>query len=181
MTTPLPPLDIFSKAGEITNPGPWLDVNPCAQRCGASTFGTQRLHNAVIFDLGRRCFQYFTKYFRTVANKSPPTPSDHPSRPSMDPLRDSILATIRQAPTTHSQAKDRALVGDNYRCQLTGIFDSKSYRNSPATREAAAANPAAGLGSTECHHILQFIGQQTDNPRVLETVSFTVYRAEYII
>ncbi|CAE6487009.1 unnamed protein product [Rhizoctonia solani] len=53
---------------------------------------------------------------------------------------------------------------DNYRCQLTGRFDTKSYRNRPATRKAAAANPTAGLGSTECHHIIpRFIGQQIDD------------------
>ncbi|CAE7209188.1 unnamed protein product, partial [Rhizoctonia solani] len=56
----------------------------------------QCLHNAPIFDLGRRYFHYFIKYFRTVANKPTPTPSDHSSHPSMDTVQDSILATLQQ-------------------------------------------------------------------------------------
>ncbi|CAE7181947.1 unnamed protein product [Rhizoctonia solani] len=117
-----------------------------------------------IIALGEYYFQYFLKYFRAIANKPTPTPSNHPD-PSIDDLRDMIMNSVDQAPTGHSQAKKRALVRDNYRCQLTGTVDTEAYLGSPMVEEQVDAN-ALNVSQTECHHILpQYIGHNiTDNP-----------------
>ncbi|KEP48975.1 HNH endonuclease [Rhizoctonia solani 123E] len=108
-----------------------------------------------IIEEARYHLQYFVKYFKTIANKPTPTPSND----TMGARRDIILASIDQAPTSHSQAKDRALVRDNYRCQLTGHYDDDAYSHIPAVRQESDAAPAGGIGPTECHHILpQYVG-----------------------
>ncbi|CAE6460738.1 hypothetical protein ACGC1H_005326 [Rhizoctonia solani] len=113
-----------------------------------------------VVELGQHYFQYFVKYFQTLANKPTPTPSNHPSRPSVDARRDAILASIQQAPASHSEAKDYALIRDNYRCLLTGTVDVRVYSDSPQLQEQLATGPLPPLGTTECCHILpQFIGQ----------------------
>ncbi|KEP50015.1 hypothetical protein V565_088490 [Rhizoctonia solani 123E] len=117
----------------------------------------QCLNSSKIIELGKHHFQYFVKYFKATANK--PTQSSHPSRPSIDTLRDLILDSLDEPPANHSQAEDRALFRDNYRCQLTGRLDSKAWKNSPTVRAQSDANPVVGIGQTECHHILpQYIG-----------------------
>ncbi|CAE7084724.1 unnamed protein product [Rhizoctonia solani] len=114
-----------------------------------------------IIAAGQCYLQYFVKYFQGISNQPTPTLSNHPSRPSMDTLRDEILNTIEQVPTSHSNAKDRALVRDNYRCQLTGGVDLESYMSSPQLQAEYDANPNLHVGSTftQCTHILpQYIG-----------------------
>ncbi|KDN33842.1 hypothetical protein RSAG8_13061, partial [Rhizoctonia solani AG-8 WAC10335] len=118
------------------------------------------LNDPEIIEAGRYHFQYFVKYFQTVANKPTLATSEHPSQPSIDTLRDTILNSVDQAPTNHSQAKSRALVRDNYRCQLTGRFDCAAYLKSPVLRAQVDAIPGASASVTECHHILpEYIGQ----------------------
>ncbi|CAE6477690.1 hypothetical protein ACGC1H_002392 [Rhizoctonia solani] len=133
-------------------------------------------NNERIIAFGQHCFQFFIKYFKTTANKPTPATSYHPSRPSMDNLRDQILESIDQAPTSHSMAKDRALVRDGYRCQLTGRFDYNAYFGSPVVRAQADASPAAGVGTTQCHHILpQYISHHIENNEERRVTAATVW------
>ncbi|CAE6458116.1 hypothetical protein ACGC1H_006836 [Rhizoctonia solani] len=129
-----------------------------------------------VIAVGQRYFQYFVKYFKATANKPTPTPSDHPSRPSMDVLRDEILNTIEQAPTGHTEAKARALVRDNYRCQLTGVVDGRSFVDSPQLRDEAAATPGLAVSMTECSHILpQYVGHNIQDDEERRNTSASIW------
>ncbi|KAF8870728.1 hypothetical protein BD779DRAFT_1791831 [Infundibulicybe gibba] len=51
-----------------------------------------------------------------------PIPSDHSSRPSFDKFK-YVRPTVVEAPRTHKEAKDLALLRDGFRCVVTGTYD----------------------------------------------------------
>ncbi|KAJ3881139.1 hypothetical protein F5051DRAFT_301082, partial [Lentinula edodes] len=86
--------------------------------------------------------------YKFKGSRTPFTPS-HPSRPSFDARVQEIKATILQAPKNHSEAKDKALVRDGYRCVVTGIIDTKCKGFFDLTELKKS-----GTLRTECAHIM---------------------------
>lgn len=119
-----------------------------------------------VIKLGEDNLYYFVNYFKARATQPTPAPSSHPSRQSVDDLREEILNNQVQAPTDYSNAKKQALIRDDYRCMLTGFVDAKSYYRSSRLRAQIESLPPPGpdLRSTECCHILpQYIGHKLGN------------------
>ncbi|KAG8694598.1 hypothetical protein FRC08_008379 [Ceratobasidium sp. 394] len=111
-----------------------------------------------VVNWGGYFIQYFTKYFKT--RRRHPTPSDHPSRPDLDALRDEILASLDEAPQDYHNAKQQALIRDGYRCMLSGAVDTRSYMRSATLQRTLDVNVAP----TECAHILpQYVNQGLDD------------------
>ena len=75
-----------------------------------------------------------------------PAPSDHPSRPSFDRVKEGLKENIIEAPKDHKGAKDQvrghrdvfkrhanrflsqALIRDGYKCVVTGIYDATAVK-----------------------------------------------------
>ncbi|EUC55416.1 HNH endonuclease [Rhizoctonia solani AG-3 Rhs1AP] len=196
MPTPLPPLGNLFEGAQPARTAylrilPLQDQSPIlirvlgwmliyapneAGRSDVARTINQCQNDADIVEAGKRYLQYFVKYFRGTSNKPTPTPSNHPSRPSMDALRDEILNTIDQAPTSHTDAKNRALVRDNYRCQLTGTIDGRSFMDSPQLQAELDANPGLPVSATQCTHILpQYIGHHIQAQEARRVNSATIW------
>ncbi|KAH7876598.1 uncharacterized protein C8R40DRAFT_1042116 [Lentinula edodes] len=86
--------------------------------------------------------------YKVKGSQTPFTPS-HPSRPSFDARVQEIKATILQAPKNHSEAKDKALVRDGYRCVVTGTIDTECKGFFDLTELKKS-----GTLRTECAHII---------------------------
>ncbi|KAJ7816199.1 hypothetical protein B0H14DRAFT_2845104 [Mycena olivaceomarginata] len=82
-----------------------------------------------------------------------PTASHHPSRPSMEQVRERIIKEM-QTPTTKPDARRHTLIRDGYRCVLTGAYDSDSCDKYP--------NLDANVTNTQCAHIFSESAQDGD-------------------
>ncbi|KAJ4488738.1 hypothetical protein C8J55DRAFT_423240 [Lentinula edodes] len=100
----------------------------------------------VLGEIYSDCF--VRSFYKFKGSRTPFTPS-HPSRPSFDARVQEIKATILQAPKNHSEAKDKALVRDGYRCVVTGIIDTKCKGFFDLTELKNS-----GTLRTECAHIM---------------------------
>ncbi|KAJ6556459.1 hypothetical protein B0H19DRAFT_1152648 [Mycena capillaripes] len=86
-----------------------------------------------------------------------PKQSEHPSRPSLDVVRDRII-TENKTPTTAGSARKNALLRDGYRCMLTGQYDLDSADLHPELNDRAAAN-GVNMAVTQCAHIFSETAQ----------------------
>ncbi|KAF8546694.1 hypothetical protein OG21DRAFT_1055035 [Imleria badia] len=73
----------------------------------------------------------------------------HPSRPSFEVVKDQVKVDITQAPKNHKDAKDHALVRDNWRCVITGILDCRAPDSI-----IAQLDPTTVRVYTQCAHII---------------------------
>ncbi|CAE6481682.1 unnamed protein product, partial [Rhizoctonia solani] len=100
-----------------------------------------------VLELGKSIFKFFAQYFVFIdMMKSRP--------PHIDPCQIQRSGSVTPTPATYSEAKNNALVRDNYRCMLTGAIDATTYDNRPALREQLGNNPPPDVDETECWHIL---------------------------
>ncbi|KAJ3906631.1 hypothetical protein F5879DRAFT_876955 [Lentinula edodes] len=100
----------------------------------------------VLGEIYSDCF--VRSFYKVKGSQTPFTPS-HPSRPSFDARVQEIKATILQAPKNHSEAKDKALVRDGYRCVVTGTIDTECKGFFDLTELKKS-----GTLRTECAHII---------------------------
>ncbi|KAJ7019353.1 hypothetical protein C8F04DRAFT_1147936 [Mycena alexandri] len=111
-------------------------------------------------DLGLHYRNHLIRVFRS--NGGPvPKRSDHPSRPSLDTVRDRIINETRPATTT-SSARKNALVRDEYRCKLTGVYDSDASKQHPEI-DARAKATGVSLAVTQCAHIFSETAEDGEN------------------
>lgn len=135
-------------------------VAECVNRC---------TNDEDIIAVGQGYLLYFVAYFRATLNRPTPSPSTHPSRPSMDLLQADIAAMLREAPKNHSDARKQALVRDNYRCVLSGVVDAASYEASATLQEMVQANPGMDAAPTRCSYILpEYLNQGLGDPYRLD-------------
>ncbi|CUA75447.1 hypothetical protein RSOLAG22IIIB_11739 [Rhizoctonia solani] len=100
-----------------------------------------------VLELGKSIFKFFAQYFTFIdIMKS--------RSPHIDYCQIEGSSSVTPTPGTYSEAKNNALVRDNYRCMLTGIVDATTYDNRPALREQLGNNPPPNVDETECWHIL---------------------------
>ncbi|EDR00729.1 uncharacterized protein LACBIDRAFT_295751 [Laccaria bicolor S238N-H82] len=102
---------------------------------------------------------HLIRVFRSNAGPIP-TCSDHPSRWSLDVVRDRILSEIK-TPTTEGSARENALMRDGYRCMITGAYDYSSITLHPELRNRFIAHPASGV--TQCAHIFSETAQDGEH------------------
>ncbi|KAJ7832318.1 hypothetical protein B0H14DRAFT_2803173 [Mycena olivaceomarginata] len=89
-----------------------------------------------------------------------PESSSHPSRPSLDIMRDRIIKEMR-TPTTVGDARKTALLRDGYRCMLSRAYDHESANLYPELEERErAAN--AGFTAVQCAHIFSETAQDSE-------------------
>ncbi|KAJ3868832.1 hypothetical protein EV359DRAFT_60294 [Lentinula novae-zelandiae] len=100
----------------------------------------------VLGEIYSDCF--VRSFYKFKGSRTPFIPS-HPSRPSFDVRIQEIKATILQAPKNHSEAKDKALVRDGYRCVVTGTIDTECKGFFDLTELKKS-----GTLRTECAHII---------------------------
>ncbi|KAJ7083336.1 hypothetical protein B0H15DRAFT_889211 [Mycena belliarum] len=106
--------------------------------------------------LGLHYRNHLIRVFRS--NGGPiPKRSDHPSRPSLDVVRDRIISEKR-TPTTAGSARTNALLRDGYRCMLTGQYDLDSADLHPELNDRAAAD-GVNMAVTQCAHIFSEAAQ----------------------
>ncbi|KAJ7166287.1 hypothetical protein C8R43DRAFT_1162659 [Mycena crocata] len=84
--------------------------------------------------------------------------SEHPSRPSLDVIRDRIISEKR-TPTTAGSARKKALLRDGYRCMLTGQYDLDSAELHPELNDRATADHVT-MAVTQCAHIFSETAQE---------------------
>ncbi|KAH8828744.1 hypothetical protein DL96DRAFT_1595475 [Flagelloscypha sp. PMI_526] len=102
----------------------------------------------LLSQLGESFINYFIRPFMRSRGSTPD--SSTPSRRSFDEDKnDRPRTTITEAPKSHAEAKQQALIRDSYRCIVTGRYDV----NAPnLTEEVAIA--AGGAVHTLCAHIV---------------------------
>ncbi|KAK0216735.1 hypothetical protein EDD85DRAFT_798168 [Armillaria nabsnona] len=100
--------------------------------------------------LGQTFIDYFIRPFKKFKGRTPAS-SDHPSRPSFDVLKRDLRSKIREAPKTHKEAKDLALVRDGFRCVVTGVYDQNTVGETSASLDEIGE---AGTVYTQCTHIV---------------------------
>ncbi|CUA75448.1 hypothetical protein RSOLAG22IIIB_11740 [Rhizoctonia solani] len=100
-----------------------------------------------VLELGKSIFKFFAQYLLFIDITI--------SRPSrVDHFQSQSSSLVISTPATHSEAKNNALIRDNYRCMLTGKIDAITYEQCPRLREQLGNNPPPDVGRTECWHIL---------------------------
>jgi len=121
--------------------------------------GTEEKVHAAIYDLGLFYRNHLLRVFRSDGGPVPSV-SQHPSRPSMELVRERIIKDIK-TPSTKPDARKHALLRDGYRCPLTGAYDLESCDNHP---ELAARADAEGATQTtlQCAHIFSESAQDGD-------------------
>ncbi|KAI0748659.1 hypothetical protein C8Q80DRAFT_1271036 [Daedaleopsis nitida] len=125
-------------------PAPWCDR--LADALASAEWGTTMLQIADFYI--NNLFRLLrTDHHRTPANTS------RPSRQSFDNKRREIELQLEHPPSSHREAKERALMRDGYRCVLNGNIDADSLLESMAAGQpiAPAADPQVCL--TRCCHI----------------------------
>ncbi|KAJ7441534.1 hypothetical protein FB451DRAFT_1569194 [Mycena latifolia] len=125
--------------------------------------GYQRLS-----DLGLWYRNHLMRVFRS--NTGPvPVASDHPSRPSLDAVREGIVADIKKADKTKKNVKQSALARDGFRCVVTGAYDDKTVTQCPKDFPASAPT-----SRTQCAHIFSESAQDGDKAAILKMFNFDI-------
>ncbi|KAF8550034.1 hypothetical protein OG21DRAFT_1420364 [Imleria badia] len=78
-----------------------------------------------------------------------PKPSEPPSRPSFEVVKAEVKVDITQASKNHKDAKDHALIRDDWKCVVTGIIDCRAPE-----RIIAQLDPTTVGVYTQCAHII---------------------------
>ncbi|KAF8447183.1 hypothetical protein L210DRAFT_3641146 [Boletus edulis BED1] len=104
-------------------------------------------HSSDLADLGAFFERNVIVPFKKYRGRTP-KPSEHPSRPSFEGVKDEVKVVITQAPRDHVEAKYHALTRDNWRCVVTGTLDRR------APEHIAQLDPTAAVVHTRCAHII---------------------------
>ncbi|KAJ7076528.1 hypothetical protein C8R44DRAFT_993028 [Mycena epipterygia] len=109
------------------------EINSCEATTGPTASpqekaaGYQRLSN-----LGLWYRNHLMRVFRSNTGPVPgASASDHPSRPSLDAVRDAIVEKIKEADKTKKNVKQTALARDGFRCVVTGLHDDNLVTEFP--------------------------------------------------
>ncbi|KAJ7054442.1 hypothetical protein C8F01DRAFT_1221382 [Mycena amicta] len=129
------------------------EIELCLSNPGAQA------QNTKIYELGLFYRNHLMRVFRSEGGPLP-TVSEHPSRPSLELVRQRIIQDMR-TPITKPDARKHALVRDGYRCKVTGTFDYESCKLHSQLRTEANAL-GAGLTTLECAHIFSESVQDGD-------------------
>ncbi|KAG8731312.1 hypothetical protein FRC11_004536 [Ceratobasidium sp. 423] len=108
----------------------------------------RRINNCIsdqmIIDLGQSYLSYFIAYLRSTSEAfSTPASSE-------EDLSDSLA----EAMENHAEAKQQALIRDNYRCMLSGVVDKVAVASLPWLMDEVVNSPKPLVMSTHCCHIL---------------------------
>ncbi|KAJ7269087.1 hypothetical protein C8J57DRAFT_1066970, partial [Mycena rebaudengoi] len=112
-----------------------------------------------IYELGFFYRNHLIRIFRSDGSPVPKV-SEHPSRPSMEQVREQIIQEMK-TPGTKPGARKHVLLRDGYRCVLTGAYDFDSCKIHPELRDRAIAANASRT-NTECAHIFSELVQEGD-------------------
>ncbi|KAI9509931.1 hypothetical protein F5148DRAFT_1011536 [Russula earlei] len=107
-----------------------------------------RKNESDLTDVGRFFECYVIIPFKKYKGRTP-KPSEHPSRPSFEAVKNQVKVDVSEAPKDHRDAKRKALIRDNWRCVVTGFVDL----NAPEDIIAQSEQPPRGI-NTECAHII---------------------------
>ncbi|KAJ6597188.1 hypothetical protein DFH09DRAFT_904366 [Mycena vulgaris] len=130
------------------------------QEIASALAGAPEADNATISKLGLYYRNHLIRVFRSDGGPLP-TASDHPSRPSLDRVRDQIVLDMAKTPKTKPDAKKQALVRDGYRCTVTGDYDFDSCKKHPELLAKAQATGQA-MFATQVAHIFSESAQDGD-------------------
>ncbi|KAF8528998.1 hypothetical protein BU17DRAFT_37320 [Hysterangium stoloniferum] len=103
------------------------------------------------FKIGQMYFNHYIRYFRKSKGRTP-TPSEHPSRPSFDALKQVIPGELKEPPKDQSVAKKLALLRDGYRCMITCTYDLNSVKENEEVKKLVTQSREI-VGITQCAHI----------------------------
>ncbi|KAJ7834816.1 hypothetical protein B0H14DRAFT_2797962 [Mycena olivaceomarginata] len=126
---------------------------------GVGTEAEAQAQYTAIYKLGLFYRNHLMRVFRSDGGPVP-TASHHPSRPSMEQVRERIIKEM-QTPTTEPDARRHTLIRDGYRCVLTGAYDSDSCDKYPDL-DARATAEQANVTNTQCAHIFSESAQDGD-------------------
>ncbi|KAI9436374.1 hypothetical protein F5148DRAFT_1380312 [Russula earlei] len=107
-----------------------------------------RRNESDLTDVGQFFECYLIMPFKKYKGRTP-KPSEHPSRPSFEGVKNQIKVDISVAPKNHHDAKRKALIRDNWRCIVTGLIDL----DAPEDNIAPFEQSSPGI-YTECAHII---------------------------
>ncbi|KAJ7834823.1 hypothetical protein B0H14DRAFT_2797991 [Mycena olivaceomarginata] len=119
---------------------------------GVGTEAEAQVQYTAIYKQGLFYRNHLMRVFRSDGGPVP-TASHHPSRPSMEQVRERIIKEM-QTPTTEPDARRHTLIRDGYRCVLTGAYDSNSCDKYPDL-DARATAEQANVTNTQCINILK--------------------------
>ncbi|KAF8877656.1 hypothetical protein CPB84DRAFT_1794761 [Gymnopilus junonius] len=96
---------------------------------------TYRCRNAVeLQQLAQLYSDHLLRIFRRTKGHTP-TPRSHPSAPSFDFQRDRLAELLLKTPSSHVDAKEQALIRDNYRCVVSKRVDITSKKKGWTTNQ----------------------------------------------
>ncbi|KAI9507875.1 hypothetical protein F5148DRAFT_980748, partial [Russula earlei] len=104
-----------------------------------------RRNESDLTDVGQFFECYLIMPFKKYKGRTP-KPSEHPSRPSFEGVKNQIKVDISVAPKNHHDAKRKA---NNWRCIVTGLIDL----DAPEDNIAPFEQSSPGI-YTECAHII---------------------------
>ncbi|KAN0091134.1 hypothetical protein V8E55_004700 [Tylopilus felleus] len=107
-----------------------------------------RKNSSDLTDVGAFFERHVILPFKKYRGRTP-KPSEHSSRPSFEAVKDEVKVNITQAPKNHKDAKDHALVRDNWRCVATDIIDRRAPKRITAQLDSTAVQIY-----TQCAHII---------------------------
>ncbi|KIY44176.1 hypothetical protein FISHEDRAFT_30452, partial [Fistulina hepatica ATCC 64428] len=111
----------------------------------------QNAEHRAVFQLGLYYMNFLLRVFRSNAGPIP-TPSTHPSRPSMDVHRQRIIERMAEAPKSKADVKEQALIRDGYKCTVTQSYDMDVCYRLPDLMENVIAAKACTT-VTQCAHL----------------------------
>ncbi|KAJ3795198.1 hypothetical protein GGU11DRAFT_793056 [Lentinula aff. detonsa] len=109
----------------------------------SSVVSAEDTYLATLGEIYKKCFvRAFYKY-----RKTPAFIPSHPSRPSFDQRVDKIRETLYEAPKDYSDSKFKALIRDNFRCMISGVYEEEYQHQFPEDEVDTAL-------STEMAHVI---------------------------
>ncbi|KAJ7583054.1 hypothetical protein C8J56DRAFT_956437 [Mycena floridula] len=113
-------------------------------------------NEATQFKLGELAKLYRDTLIRCFGNSKAPTPEDSPDFPNDFVAREKerLLYLLKQAPLNSGTSQEKALIRDQYRCMISGIYDDNFLTPRP---------PGYQLGFTEFCHIFSASIQKNRN------------------
>ncbi|KAF9778920.1 hypothetical protein BJ322DRAFT_1113799 [Thelephora terrestris] len=104
----------------------------------------------VVFEVGKWHHDYLLRRFRASTTKYP-TPSSHPSRPSIDTWKDMTRDCMMADGKDYWTARRKALARDSFRRLLIGSFDRTSIQRSRELRQICLDLGTTSVTVHACH------------------------------
>ncbi|KIM35289.1 hypothetical protein M413DRAFT_32596 [Hebeloma cylindrosporum] len=111
--------------------------------------------DSAILEVGKLYYNHYIRAFRLRAKRSrTPTPHNDESPSSFHTVIEMNNHTFVDVPQSHADAQKNALIRDQYRCVVTGIYDHPSVKLNRELIRLLDSDHILQTAHTQCTHIL---------------------------